>query len=44
MARETLRPKDMTDADRKAIGSKRKDLTPQEMRTLKRLIKKRGRG
>lgn len=44
MARETLRPKDMSDADRRALFPKRKDVTEKELRNLKRLLKKKGRG
>ena len=43
MARETVRPKDMTVADRKAICLQRKDMAAQEVRSLKKLVKKRGR-
>ena len=43
MARETIRLKDMTLAERKAILPKRKNLTAQEERNLKKILKKRER-
>ena len=43
MARETIRLKDMTVADRKAILPKRKAMTAQEERNLKKILKKKER-